>query len=78
MNKPTRPLALEINDATNEITAAVEQIAARHGLPCYLMEPLVSVVLSRLENGRRTEVANAEASYKAKLEEYERTVNADG
>lgn len=78
MNKPTRPIALEINDAMNEITAAVEQIAARHGLPCYIMELLVSDVLNRLQNGKRTEVANAEASYKAKLEEYERTMNADG
>lgn len=78
MNKPTRPLALEINDAMGELTASVEQIAAVHGLPCYIMELLVADVLTRLQNGKRTEVANAEASYKAKLEEYERTMNADG
>ncbi len=78
MDKPTRPLALEIDDAMNELVASVEQIAARHGLPCYLMEPLVSVVLSRLENGKRKEIDNARTSYETKLAEYERTVNTNG
>lgn len=77
MNKPTRPLALEINDAMGEITASVERIAAKYGLPCYIMELLVADVLTRLQNGKRTEVANAEASYKAKLEEYERETNSN-
>lgn len=78
MNKPTRPLALEINDAMGELTASVEQIAAKHGLPCYIMELLVADVLTRLQNGKRTEVANAEASYKSKLEEYERMEKPNG
>lgn len=69
-NKPTRPLALEIDDATRELTASVEQIAAKHGLPCYLMAPLVADILSRLENGKRTEVENARRSYEKKIAEW--------
>lgn len=69
MNTPTRPLALEIDDAMRELTASVEQIAARHGLPCYLMELLVSDILARLQNGKRTELENARRSYEQSLAE---------
>lgn len=77
MNKPTRPLALEINDATNELVESVEKIAAKYGLPCYIMEPLVSIILYRLQNGKITELNNAEKLYKAKMEEYERETNSN-
>ena len=72
MNKPTRPLGLELDDAMKELNSAVEQISVRHELPCYLLELLVSDVLSRLQNGKRTELENARKSYEQKLAEYER------
>lgn len=69
MNKPIRPLALELDDAMRELTASVEQIASNHGLPCYLMELIVSDILNRLQNGKRTEIENARRSYEQKLAE---------
>ena len=66
MNKP---LCLELEEAANELNQSIEQISARHGLPCYLLEYLVSDVLTRLQNGKRTEIANARHSYEQKLAE---------
>lgn len=69
MNKP---LCLELDEAQNELDSAIEQISKAHGLPCYLLEPLVSNVLSRLQNGKRKELANARLSYERSAQEDER------
>lgn len=69
-NKPTRPLALEIEDAKKELSASVEQISAKHGLPCYLLELLVSDVLAKLQNGKHIELEKAQRSYEQKLAEW--------
>lgn len=66
MNKP---LCMELEEAMNELNQAVEQISARHGLPCYLLTYLVSDVLTRLQNGKRTEIENARRSYEQKIAE---------
>lgn len=68
-NKPTKPLCLELDEAEKELNATVEQIAAKHGLPCYLLEPLVADVLAKLQNGKRIELENAKRSYEQKLAE---------
>lgn len=70
MNKPTRPLALEIEDAKTELNAFIEQLSAKHGLPCYLLELLVSDVLAKLQNGKQVELEKAQRSYEQKLEEW--------
>lgn len=64
-----KPLCLELDEAQKELTTAVEKIANNHGLPCYLLEPLLSNVLARLENGKRIEIENARRSYEQKLAE---------
>lgn len=56
MNKP---LCLILEDAEKEITTAVESVAKKNGLPCYLLEPIVAVILGRLQNGKRTELEDA-------------------
>lgn len=63
-----KPLCLEIDEATKELNSAVEQIASKHGLPCYLLELLVSDVLTRLQNGKRIEVEQARRKYEAEKE----------
>lgn len=68
-NKPTKPLCLELDEAEKELNAMVEQIAAKHGLPCYLLEPIVSDVLNKLQNGKRIEIENAKRSYEQMLAE---------
>lgn len=62
-----KPLCLEIDEATKELNSAIEQISARHGLPCYILELLVSDVLTRLQNGKRIELENAKRTYEQQL-----------
>ena len=70
MNKP---LCLELEEASDELSKAVEQISERHGLPCYLLVPLLSDVLNRLQNGKRKEIENARFAYEQKLAERSET-----
>lgn len=60
-----KPLCLEIEEAKYELNRAIEDISSRHGLPCYLLTPLVSDLLGRLENGKRREIEEAKATYEA-------------
>ena len=60
MNKP---LCLEMEEAEKELNRFVEQLSKSHGLPCYLLEPVVSKVLARLENGKRLELEEAKKAY---------------
>ena len=66
-----KPLCLEIDEATKELNSAVEQISKAHGLPCYILELLVSDVLARLQNGKRIEIESAKRSYERQLAEEE-------
>ena len=58
----SKHLSLELEEATDELNHAIEQISLKHGLPCYLLVYLVSDVLARLQNGKRTEIENARRS----------------
>jgi hypothetical protein len=69
MKTPTRPLCLGLEDAENEITMAIEQASNKHGLPCYLIEPIVSRILTRLQSGKKIELENAKREYEKQLEE---------
>lgn len=62
-----KPLCLEIDEASKELSAAVEHISNAHGLPCYILELLVSDVLARLQNGKRIEIENAKRSYEQQI-----------
>lgn len=62
-----KPLCLEIDEATRELNSAIEQISKAHGLPCYILELLVSDVLARLQNGKRVEIETARRSYEQQI-----------
>lgn len=68
-----KPLCLEIEEANIELNKAIEDISSRHGLPCYLLVPLVSDLLGRLENGKRREIEDAKVVYEAHKQEKEET-----
>lgn len=57
-----KPLCLELEEAENELNKAIEDISSKHGLPCYLLEYLVSDLLVRLQNGKRREIEEAKKS----------------
>ena len=63
----SRNLALVLHEAEQEMTEAVTAIMQRHGLPCYLMEPMVDKLHRRISDGKTAEIAVA----KRELEDQE-------
>lgn len=63
----SRNLALVLHEAEQEMTEAVAAIMQRHGLPCYLMEPMVDKLHRRISDGKTAEIAAA----KRELEDQE-------
>ena len=66
MNKP---LCLELEEAERELNTAIENISRVHGLPCYLLEPIVSRLLVTLQSGKRREIEEAKNAFEASKEE---------
>ena len=60
-------LALVLCDAEQELLDAASAIMQKHGLPCYLMEPLVDKLHRRISDGKTAEIAAA----KRELEDQE-------
>lgn len=58
-----KPLCLKLDEASREFIAAVEQISNKHGLPCYLLEPIVADVLMKVRSGKRDELERAKQAY---------------
>lgn len=58
-----KPLCLSLEEATKELNQAIESISSKHNLPCYLLEYLVSDLLTRLQNGKRKELEIAKKTW---------------
>ena len=54
-----RELVLRIDDAEREFVEAVNAIAQKHKLPCFLMEPIVDKVHRAMIDGKNAEIAAA-------------------
>lgn len=52
-------LVLVLCDAEQELMEAASSIMKNHGLPCYLMEPLVDKLHRRINDGKAAEIAAA-------------------
>lgn len=61
----SRNLALVLDEAEGEATAALSAIMQKHGLPCYLMEPIIDKLHRQINDGKAAEIAAA----KKELEE---------
>ena len=55
-----KPLCIRLEEAEQLIERAVLETK----LPCYLLTPIVSNLLHRLENGKRTELESARKTEK--------------
>lgn len=64
---PQKPLVLEIDEAEKEIVSAVNEIMARHNLPCAFFEPIIAGIHRQLVDGKKNEVATAAAQYEAQV-----------
>ena len=58
MNKP---LILEIEEAKSEIVSCVNNALQNHGLPCYLIEPVLTELLAYVKSVAKNELDAAKA-----------------
>lgn len=66
--KTVKPLILEIDEAEKETVSAVNEIMARHNLPCALFEPIIAGIHRQLIDGKKNEVAAATSQYNAQID----------
>lgn len=66
-----RPLVLEMRDAKAEIVGSVNAAIQNRRIPCYLLRGILEEILTSVKEIERTEIAAAEAQYKAAVEEQE-------
>lgn len=59
MENQNRELSLRMEDAENQLTEAVERVMAAHGLPCFLLEPIMAKVYQKVQNAKDQELAQA-------------------
>lgn len=61
MSNSNKALVLALHEAEQDVTKAVSSVIQKHGLPCYLMEPILYKVYMQLVECKNTELANARA-----------------
>jgi hypothetical protein len=54
-------LALVLDEAEAETAAALNIILQKHGLPCYLFEPILDKLHRQILDGKAAEIAAAKA-----------------
>ncbi len=52
-----RPLILEIDEAKNEITTAINDAIRKHKLPAYFMEPVVANIYNQIAAAAQQELS---------------------
>lgn len=60
-----KPLILEMDEAKQELTQCVKDILQKHGLNCYLIEPMMAELYAQIKATARNELAQARAQMKA-------------
>lgn len=65
--KIAKPLVVEIDEAEKETVTAINEIMARHSLPCAFFEPIIAGIHRQLVEGKKSEIANAAAQYEAQI-----------
>lgn len=56
-----KPIILEMDEAKRELVQCVNDILQRHGLNCYLIEPMVAELHSQIKASAQQELAQARA-----------------
>ena len=74
MNEAKKPLVLEVDEAEKETVKAVNEIMARHSLPCSFYEPIIAEIHRQLREGKKNELSAAAEQYRTECEQ----VHADG
>ena len=56
-----KSIILEIEEAKQELIKSVNDIMAKHRLPCYLIEPVFTELYNQVKAGAQNELARAKA-----------------
>lgn len=56
-----RSLILELDEAKQELVQSVNDIMAKHGINCYLLEPTFAELYAEMKAGAQRELAQAKA-----------------
>jgi hypothetical protein len=61
-----KQIILELDEAKQELVQCVNDILSRHGLSCYLIEPMFAEMYSQIRASSQNELAQARAEQMAK------------
>lgn len=61
-NKIQRPLIVEIEESKTELIQCINNIVQEHGLPCYILDMLLSDIVTQIKDGAKRELAMARTS----------------
>ena len=75
MNKPNKPFILGYAEAKNKIISAINDAIQIYGVPCVLLESVLSDALQTIKAGAKDEKANALNTYNEQLAEYENSLS---
>ena len=62
-----KPIILEIEEAKQELIQSVNDIIAKHGLNCYLLEPAFAGLYAEIKAGAQRELAQAKEQMTAEI-----------
>jgi hypothetical protein len=62
-----KPIILEMDEAKQELVQCVNDVLARHGLNCYLIEPMFAELYREIKASAQNELAQARAAEEARL-----------
>ena len=62
-----KSIILEMGEAKQELIQCVNDILARHGLNCYLIEPMFAELYREIKTSAQNELAQARAAEEARL-----------
>ena len=65
MKEQQKSIILEIEEAKMELIQNVNDIMARHNLPCYLLEPTCKEIYEQMKAGAQNELKQAKAQWAA-------------
>ena len=59
-----KSIIVELDEAKHELVQCVNEIMQKHGLNCYLIEPMFAAIYSQIKTTAQNELAQAKAQIK--------------
>ena len=59
-----KPLVIKLNEVKTDLFSVINKAIQQDGLPCYLLEPIVSELLTQIREGARNELQMAREQMK--------------